>query len=298
MIYVIEIDEYIRILSIYFKSNVFISNHSGHSQSTVSRDEYLSAQRTFDMEGPTLKSFRECSARYADTLRNTKEKCNSSLLRISWDSFGKEKTSNLKVKSGMWASSYLYTSQILVGKLVEMYSGMTAFPELLTPILSVLRSLRPQDKPSLLENLQLSHCDLLESIMKISHEKKNSRNVLQWRKSVKISIDTKNPKFQADYTFKKDLDPDEDRAKLKQLKRQSKRETKAAMRELRRDSDFIDQLSYAEQNEKKDKLKAERVKNFGWMEEQQASINMQVRKGGELVTGGGSSIARKARVKR
>ena len=283
---------------ICIKLIVFICIPPVHGQSSVSRDEYLSAQKTFDMEGPTLKSFRECSARYADTQRDSKEKNNSSLLRISWDSFGKEKSSNLKVKSGILASSYLYTSQILIGKLVEMYSGMTAFPELLTPILSVLRSLRPQDKPPLLETLQLSHCDLLESIMKLSNEKKNSRNVLQWRKSVKISIDTKNPKFQADYTFKKDLDPDEDRAKLKQLKRQSKRETKAAMRELRRDSDFIDQLSYAEQNEKKDKLKAERVKNFGWMEEQQASINMQVRKGGELVTGGGSSIARKARVKR
>lgn len=267
-------------------------------QSSITRDEYLSAQKTFDMEGSTLKSLRECSARYSDSQKDTNEKDDINILRISWDSFGKEKSSNLRLKSGIWASSYLFTSQILISKLVEMYSGMTAFPELFVPILSVFRSLRPQDKPSLLDNLQLSHCDLLELIMKISNEKKNSRKSLQWRKSVKISIDTKNPKFQADYTFKKDLDPDEDRAKLKQLKRQSKRETKAAMRELRRDSDFIDQLSYTEQNEKKEKLKAERVKNFGWMEEQQASINMQVRKGGELVTGGGSSIARKARVKR
>ena len=187
---------------------------------------------------------------------------------------------------------------MLLTKLVAMYTDVTAFPELMAPTLAVLRALRPQDEPSVLETLQSNHARLLESMMKISEERRSSRGVLQWRKSVKVSIEVKNPRFQADYTFKKDLDPDENRAKLKQLTRQSKRETKAAMRELRRDSDYIDQLTYAEQNEKKDKLKAERVKNFGWMEEQQASINMQVRKGGEMMTGGGSSVARKARVKR
>jgi hypothetical protein len=41
------------------------------------------------------------------------------------------------------------------------------------------------------------------------------------------------------------------------------------MRELRKDSAYIDQLTYKEQTEKKEILKAERVKNFGWMEEQQ-----------------------------
>jgi nucleolar protein 14 len=179
-----------------------------------------------------------------------------------------------------------------------MYSDVKAFPELFAPLELVLKSLRPQDKPTISKELQKNHCNLLESLVKYSTIIKTNRESLQWRKNVKAAIDTKNPKFQADYTFKKDLDPDENRAKLKQLTRQSKRETKAAMRELRRDSDYIDQLSYAEQNDKKDRLKAERVKNFGWMEEQQASVNMQVRKGGELVTGGGSAVAKKARVKR
>ena len=253
------------------------------------------------MDGNTLKNLREASARFSDTQKTLKVKDKNSMnsmIRIPWVSFGKEKSSTVGLQSGLWSTSFLFTSQLLILKLSEMYSETTAYPELFAPILSVLRSLRPQDKPSLLEKLQSTHADLLESIINISTTRKSSRSVLQWRKSVKVSIEVKNPKFQADYTFKKDLDPDENRAKLKQLTRQSKRETKAAMRELRRDSDFIDQLSYAEQNEKKDKLKAERVKNFGWMEDQQASINMQVRKGGELMTGGGSSIARKARVKR
>jgi hypothetical protein len=34
------------------------------------------------------------------------------------------------------------------------------------------------------------------------------------------------------------------------------------------------------------------------MEEQQATLNLQVRKGGELLRGGGSGVAKKSRVKR
>jgi nucleolar protein 14 len=70
------------------------------------------------------------------------------------------------------------------------------------------------------------------------------------------------------------------------------------MRELRRDSDFIDQERYKEQSEANNKRREERVKNWGWMEEQQATINQQVRKGGGLMKGGGTSVFKKARVKR
>ena len=108
----------------------------------------------------------------------------------------------------------------------------------------------------------------------------------------------KAPRFQLDYTFKKDKEPDQDRAKLKQLSRQLKREQKAAMRELRRDSDFIDQERYREAVLEKTARKEERHKNFAWMESEQANVNLQVRKGRGLMRGGGSGVGKKARVKR
>ena len=263
-----------------------------HIALSINTAKHAPPQRTFDMESPALKIFRECSSK--SSLSGSKNE----KLRIQWASFNKEKGVPSDLKTGNCARSFLFTSQLLLSELVGTYTNISAFPEMFAPVLQVLSAVRPQEKPALSKELQASHVTLLESIIRISADRKGSRSALQWRKNVKVSIEVKNPKFQADYTFRKDLDPDENRAKLKQLTRQSKRETKAAMRELRRDSDFIDQLSYAEQEAKKDKLKAERVKNFGWMEEQQASINMQVRKGGEMMTGGGSSIARKARVKR
>jgi hypothetical protein len=70
------------------------------------------------------------------------------------------------------------------------------------------------------------------------------------------------------------------------------------MRELRRDSDYIDQERHKEVTEAKDKRREERVKNYGWMEAEQASVNMQVRQGKGLMKGGGSNVDKKARVKR
>jgi nucleolar protein 14 len=121
---------------------------------------------------------------------------------------------------------------------------------------------------------------------------------LNFRKAAKVSIETKNPRFQIDYKMKKDFDPDASRVKLKQLTREKKREHKAAMRELRRDSDFLDQERTKEKQSHLNKLREERHKNYAWMEEQQATINEQVRKGGGLMKGGGTGMMKKVRVKR
>ena len=196
------------------------------------------------------------------------------------------------------AAGLLHTAQRLASDLALRHAEVSAFPELFTPLTGILRALRPQDAPTLPLTLQRSHADLLEVLLHQASECSQSRAPLQWRKQATVAIETKNPRFQADYTFKKDRDPDESRAKLKQLTRQSKRETKAAMRELRRDSEFVGQLQFAEQTAKREKLQAERHKNYAWMESEAATINEQVRKGGEMLKGGGSGVAKKARVKR
>ena len=92
-----------------------------------------------------------------------------------------------------------------------------------------------------------------------------------------------------DYKFKKDKDSDRDRAKLKQLNRQVKREQKAAMRELRRDSNFLEQEQYKEVQEQKQLLKEIRHKNYNMMGDEQGVINKEMRIGLGL-KGGGSGI--------
>lgn len=84
---------------------------------------------------------------------------------------------------------------------------------------------------------------------------------------------------------------------MKQLNKQLNREKKAAMREIRRDASYLDQERFAEQADTQTRLRNERVKNYAWMEAEQATINQQVRKGNGLMKGGGSAPAKRPRVK-
>ena len=131
--------------------------------------------------------------------------------------------------------------------MINKFKHITAFRELFdNHILPNLKLMRPHDEPKLSEHIILSHTLLLEKLVTTCTESIKTRKVLKWRKPQRIIMETKNPRFQVDYKLKRDNDPDENRAKLKQLTRQKKREEKAAMRELRRDSDFLDQEKYKE----------------------------------------------------
>jgi len=198
------------------------------------------------------------------------------------------------------STAIVTTGYELVRAVATQYqqSSHTALPEILHPLLVTLRALRPQDRPIFPVSLQHLHVQTIELLMTASESCKTQRQPLQWRKPVTVSIETKAPRFALDYTFKKDNDPDQDKAKMKQLTRQLKREKKAAIRELRRDSAFVDQERYNEERHAKESRQAERHRNFGWMEEQQATINQQVKKGGGLMKGGGSGVLKNARVKR
>ena len=285
--------EFLRsLLCFYSPVGVQDLNKNAVGSTSSVKQKLLHPQSNFDVSSPFLISLRKAS-----TSPNSKEITS----KVSWKYFGKSKT--LDSVDSQQSLSLLSCTQTLLAHFIEKHSKISAFPELFNPLLTVLRALRPQDEPKLPTDSQLTHANLLEEMTTIANRHVSTRHPLQWRKKGKVIIEGKNPRFQADYTFKKDLDPDENRAKLKQLQRQMKRETKAAMRELRRDSEFIDQIAYEEQSQKKIKLRDERVKNFAWMESEQAMINQQVRKGGELLRGGGSgrakmNVTRKKRDKR
>lgn len=176
-----------------------------------------------------------------------------------------------------------------------------AFPEMFAPLISSLETkITKVSKKSYKGIVYLNETQnaVYSEGIAILKRMSSTRLPLQWRKSSKSSIESKVPRFDLDYTFKKDLEPDAEKAKMKQLSRQLKREQKAAMRELRRDAEFMDNHAFAEKTEAHETRKAERAKNFAFMEEQQATINLQVRKGGSLMKGAGSSAARKPQVKR
>jgi nucleolar protein 14 len=76
-------------------------------------------------------------------------------------------------------------------------------------------------------------------------------------------------------------------------RREYKREHKAAMRELRLDSAFIESERRKAKDAADGKAKEKRHKNFAWLEQEQATMNQQVRMGGGLLSGGGVGAAKR-----
>jgi hypothetical protein len=186
----------------------------------------------------------------------------------------------------------------LADEVEQRYKSNIAFAEMMEPLLEDLRCLRPQDAPAYSQASQTKFADFMISALKTVKETASVRKPLRWRPALKTSLDTVAPRFDINYTFKKDRDSDKDRAKLKQLSRQLKRETKSTTREIRRDADFIDQERYKAESDRRQKLRDERGKNFAWMEDEQATLKQQVRmdKKGLGMKGGGSGVIKKARV--
>jgi nucleolar protein 14 len=199
-------------------------------------------------------------------------------------------------------SILLIVYKLIHQKLIPYYSSNSAFPELMYPIYYLLQRLLPHQEPVLSYSVQFVHLEVLTQLKNCQDNILENRIPLKWRNAPSMVVESKAPKYHIDYIIKRDRDEydhnNKEKLQLKQLNRQLKREQKAAMRELRRDADFIEQEKYTEKQAALEKQRSERHKNFQWLEEQQATINLQVKKGGELMKGGGSFMAKKPRVKR
>lgn len=76
----------------------------------------------------------------------------------------------------------------------------------------------------------------------------------------------------------------------KSLVRKIKREKKAAMRELRKDSEFIDQQRFKESSAARQRQKALLKKTTAEFTQEVGTYRLHVKKGGELLKGGGSFV--------
>ena len=98
------------------------------------------------------------------------------------------------------------------------------------------------------------------------------------------------------YSRSKDKGKDAIQVAADRTRREYKREHKAVARELRLDAAFIEDERRKESDAKTSAARAERNKNFAWLESEQGAMNQQVRLGGGLLRGGGMGAA-KSKVK-
>jgi nucleolar protein 14 len=94
------------------------------------------------------------------------------------------------------------------------------------------------------------------------------------------------------YSRSRDKGKSSEQVAIDRTRREYKREHKAISRELRLDAAFIENERRQEDAAKTNRARAERQKNFSWLETEQAAMNQQVRQGGGLLKGGGMGAAK------
>jgi nucleolar protein 14 len=94
------------------------------------------------------------------------------------------------------------------------------------------------------------------------------------------------------YSMSKDKGKDAKQAAIDRARREFKREKKAVSRELRLDATIIENERRQEKDRKGTAAREKRQKNFAWLENEQATMNQQVRLGGGLLKGGGVGAAK------
>ena len=94
------------------------------------------------------------------------------------------------------------------------------------------------------------------------------------------------------YSMSKDKGKSATQAAADRVRREYKREHKAVARELRMDATMVESERRQEKQAKDSTERAKRHKAFAWMENEQATMNQQVRQGGGLLQGGGMGAAK------
>ena len=136
----------------------------------------------------------------------------------------------------------------LIQYMTDLWNEKSAFCEVFTIIRSVLRFILKSGK------LNEKTLEITRTVANRVHEQLlqslSARKPLRLHNHRPLAIKTSIPKFEESYNPDKHYDPDRDRAELSKLKAEHKRERKGALRELRKDANFIAREGLKEKKER------------------------------------------------
>lgn len=164
-----------------------------------------------------------------------------------WDFFDSEKSS---VPSEDLKISLVQTFISLLSAAADMWAAKPAFYEILEPAVKVLRHLKKSCSgkvPTSIHDQIQSTSDKIQGLLK---QATLTRRPLLLHNHRPLAIKTSIPKFEESFNPDKHYDPDRERAELNKLRAEHKRERKGAVRELRKDANFIARESLREKKEK------------------------------------------------
>ncbi|RCH91257.1 nucleolar complex protein 14, partial [Rhizopus azygosporus] len=123
-------------------------------------------------------------------------------------------------------------------KYLQLYASTAAFKEVFEGTLDVIERLNSLEWHKDIKNLLDTLKGRLERQIKFCIEKR-TKTPLRLQQHRPIPIAQHLPKFEKAYSMDRHYDPDQARAQLRKLESQVKKEKKGAMRELRKDNQFI-----------------------------------------------------------
>jgi len=164
----------------------------------------------------------------------------------------------------------LFTCLNLLSEQTKIYMNSVAFPDAFARFIPVLKLFHEYSLSKSLEEI-LHYVE--DNINKTTNQIEKVRRPLTYFTTAPAAIKQFNPKFDEHFSINKLHDPDKERAEIKKLTRKVKHETKGAMRELRKDAEFL-----TKEKDRKRRLEiAERDKKtkeiMNFLSEQQHDLN-------------------------
>lgn len=134
----------------------------------------------------------------------------------------------------------LDTSLQVCGAAADVWAGKSSFQETFSQAISVLAHLNTKESRSQLSGAIVDRVEKTQAkLVRTSRLAQISRRPLTLHNHRPLAIKTFIPKFEETFDPDKHYDPDKDRAELAKLQKEHKRERKGALRELRKDTQFM-----------------------------------------------------------
>ncbi|KAG0279373.1 nucleolar complex protein 14 [Linnemannia exigua] len=234
---------------------------------------YLAPKGTFSEDVSVLPgSFPIQDVSKATLQMTTKGLKTVEVERLSIDMF-KMKDSTLE-KNTYRVAAMSAAADILL-KYAILYASTTAFTEMFQGPLELLTTLSTVSEFSSTLKKQLVKTQ--DRIQKLQGFSTDSRTPLQLQAHKPVPIASYVPKFEEGYSLDKHYDPDVERAQAHKLQVQYKKEKKGAIRELRKDAQFVAREKLRVQREKDTEYNAKIKGIMSGLEADQGEKNAEAR---------------------
>ncbi|KAG9773385.1 hypothetical protein KCU88_g5820, partial [Aureobasidium melanogenum] len=140
----------------------------------------------------------------------------------------------------------------LAAQASQLWKQKTAFPEMVDPLLRVLRHIAANQSSAkfLPKSIIAFVSDTVQTLEGLQKASLDARRPLLLHNHRPLAIKTSIPAFIENYNPDRHYDPDRQRAEISKLKAEYKKERKGAMRELRKDANFMAREQLREKKEK------------------------------------------------